>query len=199
MHNYFKIILPFVFALTLFVGCKGKATDATAELIDSTQVLVEEPRHIEYGVDVTDLDVVQGKVANGQIITSLLRNLGANKTAITQAAFIPDSVFDVRRMKAGQRYSAYYTQDSVPQLVYLVYQHSVTDFIVFHFEDSLHVEQYTKPTTVKTRQGEFVVETSLWNAIIDADMNMVLALQLSDIYAWTVDFFGFENACQTLA
>ena len=193
MHNYFKIILPFLFALTLFVGCKGNGGSATGDANDSTQVVVEDPRHIEYGVDVTDLDEVQGKVANGQIITSLLRNLGANKAAITQAAFIPDSVFDVRRMKAGQRYSAYYTQDSVPQLVYLVYQHSVTDFIVFHFEDSLHVEQYTKPTTKKTRQGEFVVETSLWNAIIDANMNMTLALQLSDIYAWTVDFFGLQK------
>lgn len=193
MHNYFKIILPFLFALTLFAGCKGRGGSEAGDANDSTQVVVEDPRHIEYGVDVTDLDEVQGKVANGQIITSLLRNLGANKAAITQAAFIPDSVFDVRRMKAGQRYSAYYTQDSVPQLVYLVYQHSVTDFIVFHFEDSLHVEQYTKPTTMKTRQGEFVVETSLWNAIIDANMNMTLALQLSDIYAWTVDFFGLQK------
>ena len=112
MHNYFKIILPFVFALTLLVGCKGKATDATAETNDSIQVVVEEPRHIEYGVDVTDLDEVKGRVANGQIITSLLRNLGANQKSITQAAFIPDSVFDVRRMKAGNNYSAYYTQDS---------------------------------------------------------------------------------------
>ena len=193
MYNYFKIILPFVFALTLFVGCKGKATDATAESIDSTQVVVEDPRHIEYGVDVTDLDEVKGRVANGQIITSLLRNLGADQKAITQAAFIPDSVFDVRCMKAGNSYSAYYTQDSVPQLVYLVYQHSVTDFIVFHFEDSLHVEQFVKPTNVKTRTGEFVVETSLWNAIVDANMNMTLALQLSDIYAWTVDFFGLQK------
>ena len=195
MRNCIKYIFASIILFVAFAiaGCKGNGAANEGDANDSTQVVVEEPRHIEYGVDVTDLDVVQGKVANGQIITSLLRNLGADKKAITQAAFIPDSVFDVRRMKAGQRYSAYYTQDSVPQLVYLVYQHSVTDFIVFHFEDSLHVEQYTKPTTLKTRQGEFVVETSLWNAIIDADMNMVLALQLSDIYAWTVDFFGLQK------
>jgi murein DD-endopeptidase MepM/ murein hydrolase activator NlpD len=184
--------LPFLFALTLFVGCKGNGGSGTTETNDSTQV-VEDPRHIEYGVDVTDLDEVKGRVANGQIITSLLRSLGADQKAITQAAFIPDSVFDVRRMKAGNNYSAYYTQDSVPPLVYLVYQHSVTDFIVFHFEDSLHVEQFSKPTTVKTRMGEFVIETSLWNAIIGANMNMALALQLSDIYAWTVDFFGLQK------
>ena len=194
MHNLLKyILLAFLFVAFAFAGCKGSGVTKDGDANDSTQVVVEEPRHIEYGVDVTDLDEVQGRVANGQIITSLLRTLGANNTAITQAAFIPDSIFDVRRMKAGQRYLAYYTQDSVPQLVYLVYQHSVTDFIVFHFEDSLHVEQYTKPTTVKTRQGEFIVETSLWSAIIDADMNMVLALQLSDIYAWTVDFFGLQK------
>ena len=192
MHNYFKLILPFAFVLTLFIGCKGNGASGGDTATDSV-VVVEDLRIIEYGVDVTDLNEVQGKVANGQIITSLLRNLGANQKTITQAAFIPDSVFDVRRMKAGNKYSAYYTQDSVPQLVYLVYQHSVTDFIVFHFEDSLHVEQFIKPTSIKTRTGEFVVETSLWNAIVDADMNMELALQLSDVYAWTVDFFGLQK------
>ena len=193
MREIFGYFIFCFLVLLSFVCCKDKKSDniSVEGVVDA--VVVEDPRHIEYGVDVTDLDEVQGRVANGQIITSLLRNLGANKTAITQAAFIPDSIFDVRRMKAGQRYSAYYTQDSVPQLVYLVYQHSVTDFIVFHFEDSLHVEQYTKPTTLKTRQGEFVVETSLWHAIIDANMNMTLALQLSDIYAWTVDFFGLQK------
>ncbi len=192
MYNYFKIILPILFAATLFVGCKGNGAKGDGSETDSTQVVVD-PRTIEYGVDVTDLDLVKGRVANGQIITSLLRDLGANQKAITQAAFIPDTVFDVRRMRAGQHYSAYYTQDSVPQLIYLVYQHSVTDFIVFHFEDSLHVEQFVKPTTVETRTGEFIVETSLWNAIIEAGMNMELALQLSDIYAWTVDFFGLQK------
>ena len=192
MYNYLKIILLILFTATLFVGCNGSGANDGGGDNDSTQV-VEDPRTIQYGVDVTDLDEVQGKVANGQIITSLLRNLGADQKAITQAAFIPESVFDVRRMKAGNNYLAYYTQDSVPQLVYLVYQHSVTDFIVFHFEDSLHVEQFIKPTTLKTRTGEFVVETSLWNAIVDADMNMELALQLSDVYAWTVDFFGLQK------
>ena len=192
MYNYLKIILLILFTATLFVGCNGSGANEGGGDNDSTQV-VEDPRTIQYGVDVTDLDEVQGKVANGQIITSLLRNLGADQKAITQAAFIPESVFDVRRMKAGNNYLAYYTQDTVPQLVYLVYQHSVTDFIVFHFEDSLHVEQFIKPTTLKTRTGEFVVETSLWNAIVDADMNMELALQLSDVYAWTVDFFGLQK------
>lgn len=198
MCNCIKYISTFIcvvlFVAFAFMGCKGNGS-GTSELgaVDSAKVVVEDPRHIEYGVDVTDLDEVQGRVANGQIITSLLRNLGADKKAITQAAFIPDTVFNVRHMKAGNRYSAYYTQDSVPQLVYLVYQHSQTDFIVFHFEDSLHVEQFTKPKTIKTRSGEFVVETSLWNAIIDADMNMTLALNLSDIYAWTVDFFGLQK------
>ena len=192
MYNYLKIILLILFTATLFVGCNGSGANEGGGDNDSTQV-VEDPRTIQYGVDVTDLDEVQGKVANGQIITSLLRNLGADQKAITQAAFIPESVFDVRRMKAGNNYLAYYTQDSVPQLVYLVYQHSVTDFIVFHFEDSLYVEQFIKPTTLKTRTGEFVVETSLWNAIVDADMNMELALQLSDVYAWTVDFFGLQK------
>ena len=68
MHNYFKLILPFAFVLTLFIGCKGNGASGGDTATDSV-VVVEDLRIIEYGVDVTDLNEVQGKVANVQIIT----------------------------------------------------------------------------------------------------------------------------------
>lgn len=166
----------------------GDTVDMTADM-DS----VEDVRHIEYGVDITNLDVIHGRVESGQIITSLMRKLGADNKVINQAVFIPDSIFDVRQMRAGNRYFAYYTQDSVPKLTYLVYSHTQTDFVVFHFEDSLHIHRFSKPTTVKTKYGKAVINSSLWNAIDDADMNLALALNLSDIFAWTVDFFGLQK------
>ena len=198
MYNFFRniILVSLGVVALLFAGCKNEATEeqkAEAEAATSTAAVAEVARTIEYGVDVTDLNKSEGKVANGQVITTLLSNLGADKKLLNQVNLIPDSVFDVRKFRAGNDYLAYNAQDSAKSLVYFIYKHNQTDFVVFHFGESLNVSKYQKPTTTKTRQGEFVIESSLWNAIVDADMNMELALQLSDIYAWTVDFFGLQK------
>lgn len=186
----------FLLAITAaLVSCKGNKDNSNDN--GKTEAAQEqeavEPRTIEYGVDVTDLSVVHGKIKSGQIITSLLRNLNADANAITRAAFIPDSVFNVRNIRAGNGYSAYYTQDSVPELVYLVYSHSLVDYVVFHVKDSLRVERYRKPTTIVNRTAYATITSSLWNAIDEAGLNLQLALDLSDIFAWTVDFFGLQS------
>lgn len=188
-----KILLFFILMVSFvaLVSCKPKKSDAPAENTEVQEAVAR--RTIEYGVDITDLDVVHGRIKNGQIITSLLRDLNADAKAVTRAAFIPDSVFNVRNIRAGNRYSAYYTQDSVPELVYLVYAHSIVDYVVFHVKDSLKVERYRKPTTVVNRTAQATITSSLWNAVDEAGMNMQLALDLSDIYAWTVDFFGLQK------
>jgi murein DD-endopeptidase MepM/ murein hydrolase activator NlpD len=36
------------------------------------------------------------------------------------------------------------------------------------------------------------INTSLWNAMTDAGANPILANDLSDIYAWSIDFFGLQ-------
>lgn len=192
MNMIRKIWLAIV-ALSLFTACGTKSQTAGSENTDTPTDSIIDERHIEYGVDVTDLDAVHGRVENGQIITSLMQKLGADRSAIAKAAQIPDSVFDVRRMRAGNRYTAYYTQDSVPALMYLVYSHTQTDFVVFHFDSVLHVHRFAKPTKVLAKLGSAVITSSLWNAVDEAGMNKSLALELSDIFAWTVDFFGLQK------
>ena len=41
--------------------------------------------------------------------------------------------------------------------------------------------------------GEAVIKSSLWNAMVEADMSPALAMELSEVYAWTIDFFGLQK------
>jgi murein DD-endopeptidase MepM/ murein hydrolase activator NlpD len=48
-------------------------------------------------------------------------------------------------------------------------------------------------TSVKMRVGETTIKSSLWADMKDAGINPVLAIRLSDIYAWSIDFFGLQK------
>ena len=52
---------------------------------------------------------------------------------------------------------------------------------------------YTKPVTVESRYADVTINTSLWNDMLAADVSPLLILSLSDIYAWTIDFFGLQK------
>lgn len=38
-----------------------------------------------------------------------------------------------------------------------------------------------------------IIASNLWNTMTDNDLNPMLAIELSKIYAWTIDFFGIQK------
>lgn len=103
------------------------------------------------------------------------------------------SVFDVRKIKSGQDFTIFSTKDSIPEPRYFVYENSDVEYIVFELFDTLDIYQGEKEiqTRLRTAQGE--VESSLWNAMVDNGQDPMLALELSDIFAWTIDFFAIQK------
>jgi murein DD-endopeptidase MepM/ murein hydrolase activator NlpD len=76
---------------------------------------------------------------------------------------------------------------------YFIYEEDPTSFIVFSLLDTLNVYRGKKPVDKVIRTASGIIETSLWNAMIDNDTDPNLANELSEIYAWTIDFFGIQK------
>ena len=76
------------------------------------------------------------------------------------------------------------------RLQYLVYEHSPVDYVVFDFTDSVRVSLEQKEVITRQKKVSGEIVTSLWDAITKNNINPLVALQLSEMYAWTVDFFG---------
>ena len=108
---------------------------------------------------------------------------------------MPRSEFDVRTIRPGKTYYALYQTDTIgiEHLCYYVYKSNIRETIVLHLTDSIHIERFEKPITCQNRSAEVVIETSLWNAMVEKDLPPELAIELSDIYAWTIDFFGLQK------
>jgi len=103
------------------------------------------------------------------------------------------SVFDVRKLRSGNDYILFCDRDSIARAKYLVYEHDPSSFYIFSFNDSLNITLYRKAIKSEIRYASGTIETSMWDAMIGGGLPPSLANDLSDIFAWTVDFFGLQK------
>ncbi len=185
-----NIILSLCFALCL-ASCNYKTEAEQDEQI--FQEISEDKLNIEYGgIIIDDYNAIDKTITSGTAVSNLFISAGVDPKTAYQLNFTPDSIFSAKRVRAGKSYTIYQTKDSLPKTDYIVYHRSLVEHVVFDFKDSLNVSLYKKPVTTITKVDSVKIESSMWNAIVDNNLNLGLAGELSEIYAWVVDFFGIQ-------
>lgn len=179
------IVALSIIAVDLFTGTSGVNTSKKEPKI------VEVPSPIlEYGIPVDSFNIVEGQIRWGQTIGNLLTGLNIRNEIINKLALVNPDTFNSKKVKAGNRYKVFYTKDTVNAVAYLVYGHSPIDFYIFDFRDSLRIYPFQKEVKAVRKIDEAQIKSSLWETMKSSGINPVLALDLSDVFAWTVDFFG---------
>lgn len=180
-----RFIIPLIIsAITIVAGCHH----APAE--EETQ----EPELPRLGFFSDGLDLSHGEVKSGETFTSLMTRLGMSSEGAYALAQACDTVFDVRRLRAGNTYTAYYAGDSLShRLNYLVYDNDKIHQTIFKCTDTVGVWTSEKEVIHQLKYADFTIHSSLWNDMRAAGASPLLILDLSDIYAWTVDFFGLQE------
>lgn len=151
------------------------------------------PVVLEYGIPVDSFTVVTGEVAPGKNLSSILSEFGISASQIDSLSKLAADKFDLRSIRAGHTYKAFVSPDTTQALAHWVYEVSPVQYVVFSFKDSLKVSVAEKPVRIVRKVGRTTIKSSLWNAIEEAKMSTALALELSEIYAWEVDFFGLQK------
>jgi murein DD-endopeptidase MepM/ murein hydrolase activator NlpD len=187
------ITLIAVVCVALTIVILGMATSNT--ISKAVQQATEPVVRYEYGLPIDSFRIDTFTVKEGETLGGMLNRLGATKKQITGITLMPRSEFDVRTIRPGKTYYALYQTDTagIEQLEYYIYLQSIREAVVLHLTDSMHVERFEKEVTHQERSAEVVIESSLWNAMANNNLPTELALELSDIYAWTIDFFGLQK------
>lgn len=180
-------------AVFILASCKGK--EETDERQDGTaQAEPEAEIPTLYGIDYRDLLVEQGTVGQGQTAGAIFAKYGLSPLMTDKADKACRDVFNLRNMRAGNNYTAFISNDSLSRLKHFVYEQNRTEYVVVSFfGDSVCAHKHIKDVTLKRRMGEASIKSSLWNAMVDANMSPALAMELSEVYAWTIDFFGLQE------
>lgn len=181
--------LTILLALITLISCtSGRGNKGEALEKD---LLLEEVS--EYGFRTGDFNLKEGQVQRGDFFVPLLTRLGVSIADAYNLTEVSKGVFDLKTIKVGNRYKAYYTKEEDARLAYLVYADSKINYVVFGVADSMFVKVGEREVTSRLRSGEATINSSLWNDVSAAGMSPLIALRLSEIYAWTVDFFGLQK------
>ena len=180
----FRRLIPFFLPVLMLLSCGRTPAPAEADAVEEIPPLGFFPER--YHADTTS-------VLSGETFTGVFCRLGLGAAQSYQMAQACDSVFDVRRLKAGNRIAGYYSPDSLRTLEYVVYDNDRVRSTIFRCRDSLSVWTYDKPVTIESRTCDITIHTSLWNDMLAAGISPLLIVDLSEIYAWTINFFGLQE------
>nr|WP_319401376.1 peptidoglycan DD-metalloendopeptidase family protein [uncultured Carboxylicivirga sp.] len=165
----------------------------TEETLDSMDVVVVPEPELLYGIPLDSFVVEKERVKRNQFLADIFLKAGVDYPTINSIVEKTKPVFDVRKIKVGNNYSLFLSQDTLRQLEHFVYEIDHTNYMVVSLQDSISVYTGEKETVSVPKEASGVITSSLWNAMTDNGLNPLLAIELSEIYAWTVDFFGIEK------
>lgn len=185
--NGLKISIISIFCVLSFFSC-GRTSSSTEFVVENAP---QEDSVGVWGFNPDSLSCKEGTVKSGQFFSTLLGALGMTQQEAYNLTEACDSIFDVRTLRVGQSYKAYYSTED--KLEYLVYDRDRMSNIIFDCSAPYGAWVYVKPIEFKEKYADVTISSSLWNDMLAADVSPLLILSLSDIYAWTVDFFGLQK------
>lgn len=191
-----KKITPFLILLLFLVSCGGENNDNSTK---KTSKKCAEPKFL-YGICIDSLDVVEGNVKKNEFLANILQREGVSYNTVNYIDRNKRGVFDVRKIKVGNKFVFLKTRDSIPTAKYWIYEIDRTNYAVFQLTDSLAAWRGEKEVITEIEHVGVEIKSSLWTAMAEAGCDASLILELSDIYAWTIDFFGIQpgDSCKVI-
>ncbi len=165
----------------------------TEETLDSLEVIELPEPDLLYGLPVDSFLIEESKVKRNQFLADIFLKAGVDYPTINTIVEKTKPVFDVRKIKVGNQYHLFYSQDTLKRLKHFVYAIDNTDYMVVSLGDSIQAYRDVKEIRRELKTASGVINSSLWVTMTEHDINPLLAIELSEIFAWTVDFFGIEK------
>jgi len=185
------ITIPLV--LFLINRYQHPISPVTSETLDSIQIVKIPEPELLYGLPKDSFLIEGSRIKRNQNLADIFLKAGIDYPTIHKIVQKTKPVFDVRKIKVGNRYSYFLKDDTTKQLNHFVYEIDNTDYMVISLSDSINVYRDVKEIVTVPKTATGIITSSLWNAMTDNGVHPVLAIELSEIYAWTVDFFGIEK------
>ncbi len=162
--------------------------------VNKDSVKENEPELNEYGFSSDSLLEHDGIILKHQNISNILLPFGIGYKKILELSDSSKKVFDVRKIRPGHGYSAFTTLDSTKRLKYFVYEIDMLNYVVYQFGDStISVLKGKKKVIKKEKKAGGIVEGSLWGTMENLGLSPVLAIKMSEILAWQIDFNAVQN------
>lgn len=147
----------------------------------------------EFGFILNDFNVVNDTIKSGDTFGKILASQNFDAPTIhTITQKVKDS-FNVRDIRIGKPYTLLQSKNAPNNLQAFIYQPDRMNYYVVDLRDSVVVYKKQRPVTVKRRIIAAEIDGSVSETLNKAGADASLAHELSQIYAWSIDFFKIQK------
>ena len=187
-----KKITLFVILLITLLSCNNKTKTEAKDGVNPLKKTAPVSKKL-FGYDLDTFKIVQHKIKKGETFGKILDEHHVWTSKIYEIANIIKPELDVRRLRAGKNYTILAAKDSTEQAQVFIYQHDLINYSIVDFRDSIYIKNVKKEVTVKIEAAAGIITSSLSQSLDAKHVSPVVANDLSDIYAWTIDFFRLQK------
>ena len=179
-------ILSF-FLISIFLISCSKAEKKEVQKKEEEKIITE------FGYTLNNYNVKKSKVKNGDSFGSILERNNLYYPQIYNIVQKVKKVYDIRKINIGKPYTILSSKDSLNTPLVFIYQPNKIDYVVVSLADSLWAEKKSKAVKIKEFKAEGIITSSLSETMEKQKLSPLLSNELSEIYAWTIDFFRLEK------
>ena len=155
---------------------------------------VEDEPMIKFGINLNDFKVLNHVVKQNELFAEIFSQYNVTYQAINFFANTSKEIFNLRKIKAGNCFTVLCEKtDSVLVPKKLIYEESKVNYVVFNLDDSLYMYRAQNNVERKHREVSGVIHSSLYETLDENNIDPVLAIRMSEIFAWSVDFYKIQN------
>lgn len=151
------------------------------------------PENIEFGFNLDNFKVKKDTIRFGDSFGEIMEENKIGYPKIYQITNKIKDSFDVRWLTAGKPYTVLSSKDSLEKPQVFIYQPNKVNYVVIHIGDSVYAYNKKKPITIVKKYASGVITSSLSESMDNQGLPYQLITDMSDIYAWTIDFFRLQK------
>ena len=176
-----------LFTILIFLFSCGEKNSQTKIEIKKEKVIKE------YGYNLNNYSVKKDTIESGDSFGLILENNNLFYPKIYDIVQEAKKVFDIRKINIGRPYTILSSKDSLNKPLVFIYQPNPIDYIVVSLGDSLWAEKKQKEVKLVEFEAMGTIKSSLSETMQELKLSPLLSNELSEIYAWNIDFFRLEK------
>jgi murein DD-endopeptidase len=149
----------------------------------------------EYGYNINNFNVIKDTIRSNETFGSIMNRYGVdmNTIHVINELAIKDSI-DLTKIKLGYPYTLLTSQDTSVTVKAFVYEVDKIEYWKIDLTDSIPAVQKVKKQ-VKTKRvfASGVITSSLFETLESQGVDPVLAINLSEVYAYSIDFYRIQE------
>ena len=169
-------------------------TFSCGEKENKTKIEVVKEKIIkEFGFTLNNFNVKKDTIESGDSFGLILEKNNLFYPKIYNIVQETKKVFDIRKINVGRPYTILSSKDSLNKPLVFIYQPNAVDYLVVSLGDSLWAEKKQKEIKLKEFEALGSIKSSLAETMQELNLSPLLTNELSEIYAWNIDFFRLEK------